>query len=387
VARRLADLHATADRGPEVARDGAGVVLTRRWDALFAELEPYAGAVVDRAELAEVDRRRRAWCDGRQALLDERVAAAEIRDGHGDLQADDIFCTDDGPQILDCIDFDDHLRHVDVADDVAFLVMDLGRLDAPELAERFLGAYEAASGKTLPRSLVSFYAAYRALVRAMVACVRTDEPDADPAVATLARDLLHRSLEHLHVAQPRLVLVGGLPGTGKTTVAAGIGAATGWAVLRSDVIRKELPGLAPDALEPGLYDPTMTERVYEALADRARHELEHGRSVVVDASLHRAAPRTRLRAVARAAHAPVVELCCVAPAGLASERIVGRAAVGADASDATPAVAAAMAEAWEPWDDAVRIDATGPRDGVIAAALAVATADLDVPDPAVDAPG
>jgi aminoglycoside phosphotransferase family enzyme/predicted kinase len=394
VAERLAALHAVADRGPEVARDGTPDALASRWDALFAEIRPYAGTVVDPGELAEADRRHRIWCEGRRALLDERVAAGAIRDGHGDLQADDIFCTDEGAQILDCIDFDDHLRHVDIADDVAFLVMDLDRLAAPELAERFVRAYEAASGEPLPAGLVALYAAYRALVRSMVACVRTDEPDAGPEIATLARDLLHRCVEHLHAAQPRLVLVGGLPGTGKSTVAAGIGAATGWTVLRSDVVRKELAGLAPDArpsaerdgpgqiesLDHGLYDPAMTDRVYAALAERARHELEHGRSVVADASLHRAAPRDVLRAAAREARAPVVELCCVAPTELTTERLVARAAAGSDASDATPNVAAAMAGAWEPWAEAVRVDAARPRDDVIEAALAMATADLDPPD-------
>ena len=108
----------------------------------------------------------------RDPLFAARAQAGRIVDGHGDLLADDIFCLDDGPRILDCLDFDDRLRWVDGLDDAAFLAMDLERLGAPELAEQFTGWYAEYSGDPAPTSLRHHYAAYRSLVRAKVDFLR-----------------------------------------------------------------------------------------------------------------------------------------------------------------------------------------------------------------------
>ena len=100
-----------------------------------------------------------------------------VVDGHGDLLADDIFCLDDGPRVLDCLEFDDRLRWLDGLDDAAFLAMDLERLGAPDLAARFLDWYAEFAGDPAPASLRHHYVAYRAFVRAKVACLRYDQGD------------------------------------------------------------------------------------------------------------------------------------------------------------------------------------------------------------------
>ena len=141
--------------------------------------------------------------------------AGRARDGHGDLLADDIFLLDDGPRVLDCLEFDDALRLDDVLADVAFLAMDLERLGRPDLAERFLAAYRAASGDTWPSSLAHHHIAYRAQVRAKVSAIRAEQ--GVPDSADKAQALLRLALAHLEAGRVRLVLVGGLPGTGKST--------------------------------------------------------------------------------------------------------------------------------------------------------------------------
>ena len=129
------------------------------------------------------------------------------------MLADDIFCLNDGPRILDCLEFDDDLRAVDAIDDAAVLAMDLERLGAPDAAEDFLNAFLEFSGILGPVSLVHHYIAYRAVMRAKVAAIRAEQGDS--AAAEQAELLCSLGLAHLRLGEPIMTLVGGLPGTGK----------------------------------------------------------------------------------------------------------------------------------------------------------------------------
>ena len=153
-------------------------------------------------------------------LFAGRISDRRIVDGHADLLADDIFCLPDGPALLDCLEFDDRLRYVDGIDDAAFLAMDLEFLGRPDLAAHFLGRYLAEARDDAPESLRHFYIAYRAVVRAKVDCVRHTQGGA--GAADSARAHLRVAREHLREGTVRLILVGGGPGTGKTTLARGI---------------------------------------------------------------------------------------------------------------------------------------------------------------------
>jgi aminoglycoside phosphotransferase family enzyme/predicted kinase len=391
----LARFHATAERSPAIAAAGAVDAVRARWADLVAEIRATGPDQVDPTVLAEVEGRVGDVCDGRRVLFDERVASGCICDGHGDLQADDVFCLDDGPQVLDCVEFDDHLRHVDVADDVAFLAMDLERLGRRDLSDRFVRAYEHTSGTTLPPTLVAFYVAYRALVRCMVACTRaaqlgeraTGAASADPerpvdAARAQARLLLDLARDALARALPSLVIVGGLPGTGKTTLARDLSTRLpGSTVVSSDEVRKELAGVAPTTRAPGaegaatfetgLYRPEATDRVYRELTDRAAAALAAGRPAIVDASFRSAAHRALFADVAANAHAPLVQLCCVADRSVADDRIRRRLAAGHDASDATPAVAARMSDTFDPWPDATAVDTGRQRELAVQVAAEV----------------
>jgi uncharacterized protein len=177
VARILAAQHATAARGPEVAEQGSRDALHRRWadnigqtrqtQELLAPRQPLEPAAIDETEQLAL-----RFLAGRAPLFDARIRDGRIVDGHGDLLADDIFCLDDGPRILDCLDFDDRLRWLDGLDDAAFLAMDLERLGVPALAEQFMARYAEYSGDPAPVSLCHHYLAYRAFVRVKVACLR-----------------------------------------------------------------------------------------------------------------------------------------------------------------------------------------------------------------------
>ena len=376
--RRLAHLvaafHASAASEPTIPGAGGPAALRRNWEANTEQLRPFVGPVLDGEVVQRVAILAERYLDGRRPLFDERRAAGLVRDGHGDLLADDIFCLDDGPRVLDCIEFDDSLRHGDVLLDVAFLAMDLERIGAPETAARFLALYDEYSGRAHPASLVDHYVAYRAQVRAKVSCVRHEQGVASAAAE--ARALLSLCLEHLERARVRLILVGGLPGSGKTTVARGLGESLGCPVLSSDEVRKELAGLSPRAHAPApfgaaLYAPERTDETYRELLRRAREALTRGSSVILDASWSDVGWRARAGALAATTSSDLVPLCCSLRDPDAEARLERRTAVPGEASDATPAVRRAMAARWPSWPDALPLATEGSEAEVLAAAQAL----------------
>jgi aminoglycoside phosphotransferase family enzyme/predicted kinase len=373
LAALLARFHAGADRSPAIDAMAGRDAVRRRWDANHAEMAPFRDVVFDAEMQGAVISMARRYLAGRAPLFEQRIEGGRACDGHGDLLADDIFGLDDGPRVLDCLEFDDRLRFGDALADVAFLAMDLERLGRTDLASRFLARYQEASGDCWPPSLAHHHVAYRAQVRAKVAAVRWSQGDtASSATATHLLALCH---EHLRQARVRLVLVGGNPGTGKSTVARGLAAPLDAVVFRSDEVRKSLAGLDPLApspapLDAGLYRPAMTGATYTELLVRARTALELGRTVVLDATWRDPRWRDAAAGVAAATTADLVELRCVAPLDTALERVRGR--TGTDASDATEAVTRALSTGDTAWSTATEIDTSGEAGAAIAGALAAA---------------
>ena len=369
VARVVASFHARAERSPRISHAARATTMREKWEDTFGTVEPYLGSVLAEDDEQRVRELARRYLDGRIALFDRRIAHGKVIDGHGDLLADDIFCLDDGPRILDCVEFDDEIRYGDVLADVCFLAMDLERIGARGLGDRFVTWYRELSAETYPESLAHHYVAFRAHIRAMVACLRTGH--GDEAAAEEAGRLLGMARGHLEEGQVALVLVGGLPGTGKSTLATGLADRFGWNMLRSDEVRKDLAGVAHTervtvGVREGLYAPEATAATYRELLDRARRLLELGEPVVLDASWTDASHRSAAAAVARETHSELVEVECTTRPEVAVERLGNRARAAADVSDATPEVAAAMAATSDPWPDAQVVDTTGPADHVAA---------------------
>jgi uncharacterized protein len=371
VAHLLAAFHARAERSPAADEAASRDALARRWATNTTEMVGIAGRFLDIDEIEAVDCLAQRYLIGRGPLFERRIAEGRACDGHGDLLADDIFCLDDGPRVLDCIEFDARLRLDDALADVAFLAMDLERLGRPDLAERFLAAYREHADDTWPASLAHHHIAYRAQVRAKVAAIRATQGDeASAAEAARLLDMAHR---HLEVGAARLIVVGGLPGTGKSTLCSALGDALGATVLRSDEIRKEQAGLRPDQpaaalYGEGIYTPEATQATYREMLRRAQVALALGETVVLDASFTGDTWRTAAQTAGADTHADVIELRCTVPRDVAVQRIRQRLESGGDASDATPAIAAAMAADEDPWPTAHAVDMTnGPAAGLVAA--------------------
>ena len=373
VARRVAALHAEADPvldAPMARRDR----VQRNWTNNFAAIEPHVGPVIGAEEFARVRQLTLGYLAGRKTLFDERIAKGFVVDGHGDLTAEDIFCLDDGPRLLDCLAFDDDLRVSDVLADIGFLIMDVQRLTDASTALRLMSAYQEFSDEHHPASLAHHYVAYRAHVRAKVACLRFAQGDAPSA--DLARTYHRLTLDHLERARVRLILVGGGAGVGKTTIASALADRFGYVRLSTDEIRHDVTGIPRDEhrfVEPGtdIYAPEVVDATYDELTRETALLVARGHSVVLDASWSRDDHRTTIREVAERFDSDVVEIECVLDPGVARERIERRRANSSDPSDATRDVVDYLAARRAPWPTASTLSTADAVQAVIERAAAL----------------
>lgn len=375
IARAVAVFHAAlpAEHPSEDAVDAH----RRRWTDNANELASFVGPVLRETDAMRVTELFHSWLDSHGALLNQRIEDGYLRDGHGDLLADDIFCLEDGPKILDCLAFRDDLRLVDVLDDIAFLAMDLHRLAGPSWAQMLLRYYAEFSGEHHPGSLAHYYLAYRAQVRCKIACLRVAEGELQ--FAAVARMYLRLCLDQLERARLRLILVGGGPGTGKTTLARALGQQFGCAVLSSDEIRKDLfrvDRTAHNPTEPdtGIYSPDSTERTYDEMLREAGLLLRSGETAILDASWIDEHQREKARSLAGEYGAELIPLECRLPAGIAKERVSRRLADLGDTSDATPQIVDHLHSIHDEWPDAIPIDTNQNHRLVEADALAAVRA-------------
>jgi predicted kinase len=281
----------------------------------------------------------REWCRNVQAALrgiggwqSARRKAGFVRRAHGDLHLGNLCLWRGRPALFDALEFDEDLARIDVAYDLAFLVMDLDRRVGRAAANQLLNRYVARTGDAGLVGGLPPFLSLRAMIRAHVAARR--------GMADEAQDYLAAAGSYLTPPLPTLVGIGGLQGAGKSTIARALaptlGSAPGALVLRSDVIRKRIFGHAPEQrLPPVAYAEGVGRRVFAALNDAARMALVGGHAVVADATFLGAADRAALASVAHDAGARFLGFWLHAPLPVLEARVAGRRG---DASDATVAV-------------------------------------------------
>ncbi len=342
VAVVLARFH---ERTP-VATGAEPAHVLERWQRNLHELE----AIVDpvRWRLHLVREFAHAFVATHVATLNERLREGRVRDGHGDLRCEHVLL-EDGVQVVDRIEFDPRLRRLDVGADLAFLAMDLEANGEPRAARRLLQEYRQAGGAPGEDALLAFHAAYWALVRAKVAVIAASS-GGDPARLGEA-ERLRALAERLRwrARGPLALIVCGPAASGKSTLAAELGARSGLAVLASDEQRKRLAGIPPgQRAGPEHYSAQFTQATYAALGEAAAARLAQGEGVIVDATCRTVEQRaTLLAAIANVAERLLLVQCRVTLA-TAMRRARERMGEPGHVSDATPEVVEAHYREFQP---------------------------------------
>ena len=264
--------------------------------------------------------------------------------------------------IVDCVEFDPELRTLDVADDLAFLVMDLAALGGDRYIGALVTAYREAGGDCGDDRLLAFFAVHRALVRAKVLLVRAAQHPPRSAAhghaSAQARDLLGLAKRFAWRARlPLVIVVCGVPGSGKSHLAAALAGESGLRRLSSDVIRKRLAGLPPTSRAPAAnYTTAASRATYAELGRQAAAEVACSGGALVDATFRHREDRAAFAAAFDAA-APLLFAECTAPPDVLTARAIERERDPLRVSDATLAVVLREQHAWAPLDD---VAPTGP---------------------------
>jgi len=291
----LAEFHRDCATGADVDEHGRPEVVRSEFESNLDEIDElvangHAGDEISRDVLAHLRESLLGWHDRHANTFRQRIDDGRVREGHGDLHADNICVTDTGVVIYDCIEFSMAFRCRDVAGELAFLAMDCDLRGGRTLARAILERYaDATSDPDLP-DLARGFKAHFAAVRAKVALLRAKNDHDDQA----RHEARLEAMRYIQLAAgywlpPALFVMCGLPGSGKSFTASAIARPLGADVLRSDVIRKVSAGLEPEdsareGLDEGLYTSARTDATYREMVERADTLLRDGRTVIIDAT-------------------------------------------------------------------------------------------------------
>lgn len=391
VARRVARFHREGSCSDEIAREARWEVLDRNNEENFDQIRPCIGRTLSAGVYERLRDRSRSVLADLRPLIERRIAAGLPRDTHGDLHLDHVYTlpragAEDDLVMIDCIEFNTRFRYADPASDIAFLLMDLEFHGRPDLANHLAEAYFDAAQDSEGRRLLEFFVPYRAIVRGKVEGLALDEPEVAEAdklrLARQARAHFLLALGWLEPPRrrPLLLLVAGLPGSGKSRLCRGLESSAAMQRLDSDVVRKQLAGIgvnvpASSDWGQGIYTPEWNDRTYAELRHRAERILREGGRVAVEASFREERRRLPFLELARSLAVPCVFLECEAPGEIIRERLARRSG---DVSDAGVEVYESARRAWEPAGPAISsirqvISTRGEAEQALHAALAILT--------------
>lgn len=334
LARMIVHFHRTA---PIVHSGGGAANISGVLDineAGFAESH-----VFDADEVAAFNAAFRNHVKRHAELLDHRETAGKVRRCHGDLHLRNICLLDGEPRLFDCIDFNDKIATVDTLYDLAFLLMDLWHGGHRHFANLVMNRYLDESDDEDGFALLPFFMAVRAAVRAHVTATQAKQDsdgNRDRLVAE-ARTYFDLALSLLEARPARLIAIGGLSGSGKTTVAEAlapeVGAPPGARIVESDRIRKAMHGVSAETRLPDkAYRPEVSERVYRQMAWRADLILSEGGCVVADATFDKKKYRDLMGEVASRLGAPFSGIWLEADPSLLWRRVSERRGGPSDAT-------------------------------------------------------
>ena len=340
----LALFHAHADiAGPETDFATPESLTASELDN-FTVLQNYIGDQEMLQRLQEIE----SWTKSSLAALNPRFARRKIegriRECHGDLHLGNLVYLDNRIVAFDCLEFNPDLRWIDVASEVAFLVMDLHFKGQISLARVVLNQYLEVSGDYQIVALIDHYLVYRAMVRAKVYCIQQSaNKEINGQMDTLTKYIELAEKFRADVRSPRLMITCGFSGSGKTWVSAQLIELSETIRIRSDVVRKRQHNLdvtedSRSGVGTGIYSPSATNAVYEELSKVAESILDAGYSVIVDATFLDKTKRDIFAGIAKRKSVPFHILFIDAPYDVLESRIASREQEAKDPSEADVAV-------------------------------------------------
>jgi len=308
IARLIADFHTVAERGAEISRYGSSEIIKLNWDENFAQTMPFRGKTITYPAFDSVKETVEAFIAANRRRFARRREQGFVRRCHGDLHSRNVFIGG-RVHIFDCIEFNPRFSCCDTTSEIAFMAMDLDWFGRRDLAAFFIERYLACSHDSGLLRLLDFYRCYRAWVRGKVTSFNLN----DPGIPAEAREEARRTARrYFQLAEryarrlrpdPRLVIMLGLPGTGKSYVARRLAERLDAWHVNSDSVRKQLAGVSIEAdgrgkLNKKLYTRALGIRTYRELMRRTRTYLTAGHRVVLDATFLHPDSRDKARTVA-----------------------------------------------------------------------------------------
>jgi len=346
IAAKLADFCAAA-AADKASLYGSPEVIRRNLEHNAQEVEPFIGETLTLKEFRAIRDYTDKFVAQHRDLLEMRVRAGRVRELHGDLRAEHI-CLKDDPVIFDCIEFNEEFRYCDAASEIAFLSMDLDFLGIPLLSEHFVASFQNLTQDPDLSRLLPLYKVYRACVRGKVESLKSRESEVPAEEREEARS---RARRYFHLAYryvtgpcaPALLIVCGLAGSGKSTIARTLGDRTGYQILNSDVIRKQLAGISltthsTEEYGKGLYSDSFNSLTYDTLLKQSEECLKSAKGVIVDATFKDPRHRQQFVALSSRLGVPALFVECRASEGKTLERLKKRQQRSGEVSDATVAV-------------------------------------------------
>ncbi len=335
IARKLSAFHLAARRGVDIDPFGGLEAVRFNWEENFEQTKPFIDRTISASDFEIIENWVYRWIDENEDLLNERVKHGHICDGHGDLRCESI-CVTNGICIFDCIEFNDRFRCADVANEAAFLAMDLAAYGRPDLGYLFFERYSEFSGDDQLFKLFSFYRCYRAFVRGKVLSFQLDEAELTKEDHKSAKEKAEHyfkiALESIRqLKSPTVIMVAGLSGTGKTSVARAIAGELGLRIVSSDAVRKSLFGDKNDSSRygEGIYSKESTRLTYQEMFEKGFKILQTDGGVILDATFQDVSGREMLKEKAELIGAN----CCVIECRLNSELVRRRLTVRTEKQD------------------------------------------------------
>ncbi|MBI4640656.1 MAG: AAA family ATPase [Candidatus Tectomicrobia bacterium] len=354
----LADFHKRTETNGTISRHGKPEGIRFDLEENARQTEPFIGITISQEVFSSIHEALFAFLRERRELFLRRVREQKIRDCHGDVRVEHIWLIEKVPVIIDCIEFNDRFRSIDIASDLAFLAMDLDEQGWPHLSHMLVENYVEQSGDEDLLLLLDFYKAYRAYVRGKVESFKLNEPEVSDEEKAKAKAKAERYflLAYQYAKQfalPHLFVTCGLMGTGKSTLARLLAEKLHAHLLQSDLMRKRASGVPLaehryEAYGEGIYKPDLTLQTYELLFDEAERLLRKGKSVILDASFKSVEDRQGAKKLAQKIGVPFHLIECQTSEEVLKTRLEERTSMGGDLSDGRWELLSRQKEEFEP---------------------------------------